>query len=216
MELFKIIFIIPAYNEEKTISDVINSLKLYGKILIVDDGSTDQTAHIAKKSGAIVRKHKKNYGYDSALNTGFDTANILGFDYVITLDADLQHDTIVIPEFINQLVYKNAGIVAGVRLKSQRISELIFKKISKFIWDLQDPLCGLKGYNMEIYRQYGFFDTFNSIGTELLIRSAKKKIKIKQITVQTRKRFDKPRFGNVIISNYKILRALIICLIKFR
>lgn len=216
MESFKIIFIIPAYNEEKTISDVVSSLKSYGQILIVDDGSTDQTAHIAKKNGAIVRKHKKNYGYDSALNTGFETADILGFDYVITLDADLQHDTIVIPEFINQLVHKNAGIVAGVRLKSQRISELIFKKISKLIWGLQDPLCGLKGYNMEIYRKYGFFDTFNSIGTELLIRSANKKIKIKQIIVQTRKRFDKPRFGNVIFSNYKILRALLICLIKFR
>jgi len=216
MESFKIIFVIPAYNEEKTISDVISSLKSYGQILIVDDGSTDQTSFIAKKCGAIVKKHEKNYGYDSALNTGFKTASILGFDYAITLDADLQHDTVVIPEFINQLVHKNVGIVAGVRLKSQRISELIFKKISKFIWGLQDPLCGLKGYNMEIYRKYGFFDTFNSIGTELLIRSVNKKIKIKQLVIQTRKRVDKPRFGNVIFSNYKILRALIICLIKFR
>ena len=84
------------------------------------------------------------------------------------------------------------------------------------MWGLKDPLCGLKGYNMEVYRKFGYFDSFNSIGTELLIRSVKSNFKIKQINITTRKRLDRPRFGNVLQSNIKIFRALITCLIKLK
>ena len=216
MESSKIVFIIPAFNEESTIAKVIDSLINYGKIIIVDDGSIDDTANIAKRKGAIVEIHKKNQGYDKALNTGFKKANKMGFEFAITLDADLQHDVNVVPKIIEILKEQNAQIVAGVRSNSQRFSELIFKKISSFIWGLKDPLCGLKGYSMEVYRKFGYFDSFNSIGTELLIRSVKSNFKIKQINITTRKRLDRPRFGNVLQSNIKIFRALIICLIKLK
>ena len=136
-------------------------------------------------------------------------ADKMGFKFAITLDADQQHDTKVVPKLLSELFDKEVDIVAGVRVNSQRFSEYIFKVISKYVWGLKDPLCGLKGfYRMDIYKKFGTFDTFNSIGTELLIRASIKNKKISQINVNINKRIDKPRFGNIIYANYKIFNEL--------
>jgi len=216
MESSRVVFIIPAFNEELTIAEVINSISNNGSVIVVDDGSSDKTSKIAKKNGAIVIKHSKNFGYDKSLNTGFQTANKMNFKYIITLDADLQHDTSIIPKILLKLMKENVDVVACVRMNSQRISEYVFKIISNYVWGLEDPLCGLKGYNIDIYKKFGKFDTFSSIGTELVIRASKINKKIDQIKVQINPRKDKPRFGNIVYANFKILRALIICLIKLR
>ena len=215
MESPRIAIIIPAYNEEATIKDIVKSTINYGFPIVVDDGSEDNTADIAFKYGAKVKKHKINQGYDMALNTGFEIASKKGFKYAITLDADLQHDTSIIPK-VEEYLNSGADIVVGIRPRSQRISEKIFKIVPYLVWGLKDPLCGLKGYNMHVYNDIGIFDTFNSIGTELLIRSSVKKKKIIQISIQTKKRKDYPRFGNSFYANYKIFRALIYCLIKIK
>ncbi len=212
MESSRIAIIIPAYNEEKTIEEVVNSVKNYGVPIVIDDGSVDNTAKISKNTGAIVIIHKKNKGYDSALNSGFKIAKQKEFFIAITVDADLQHDFKIIPKYI-KILNSDADIVTGIRNNTQRISEKIFKIISNFLWGLKDPLCGLKGYKMHVYDDFGFFDTYNSIGTELLIRSRLKQKKIIQIEINTKKRIDKPRFGNFLMANYKIFRSLFLSLI---
>lgn len=216
MESPRVVFIIPAYNEEITVAKVINSISKFGSSIVIDDASYDKTAEVAKTNGAIVITHSKNLGYDKSLNSGFKIADKMGFKFAITLDADQQHDTKVVPKLLSELFDKEVDIVAGVRVNSQRFSEYIFKVISKYVWGLKDPLCGLKGYRMDIYKKFGTFDTFNSIGTELLIRASIKNKKISQINVNINKRIDKPRFGNIIYANYKIFKALLICLIKLR
>ena len=86
MESPRIAIIIPAYNEEATIKDIVKSTINYGFPIVVDDGSEDNTADIAFKYGAKVKKHKINQGYDMALNTGFEIASKKGFhDGVIKL-----------------------------------------------------------------------------------------------------------------------------------
>ena len=174
MESSRIAIIIPAYNEEATIKDIVKSTINYGVPIVVDDGSKDNTADIAFKYGAKVKKHRINQGYDMALNTGFEIASREGFKYAITFDADSQHDSSIIPR-VEEFLNSGADIVVGIRPTSQRISEKIFKIVSYIVWGLKDPLCGLKGYNMQVYNDIGIFDTFNSIGTELLIRSSVKK-----------------------------------------
>ena len=67
----KVAIVIPALNEQKTISDVISGAKDYGTIIVVDDGSKDLTAKISISAGAIVVSHKSNLGYDTALYSGF-------------------------------------------------------------------------------------------------------------------------------------------------
>jgi len=99
-----IIVVIPAYNEGKTVGNVVRkSAKHADKVIVVDDCSSDNTAKFAKNAGAIVVSHKKNSGLGSSLRTGFSKA--LGLsrsvsDIIICLDADGQHDPDEIPRFV--------------------------------------------------------------------------------------------------------------------
>ena len=84
---------IPAYNEESTIQDIVKkSLPHVDKVIVCDDGSTDNTAKLAKESGAIVITHDKNQGYGAAISTLFDYARKQNAQIMITLDGDGQHN----------------------------------------------------------------------------------------------------------------------------
>ena len=213
MDRSRVAIVIPAFNEEKTISRVILGANKYGQSIVVDDGSKDKTGKIAKKLGAIVLAHKKNLGYDSALNTGFKKAAKLKFDFIITLDADGQHKTNLIKKFI-KLLESGASIVLGVRNKKNRFAEHLFAIYTKYFYNVIDPLCGLKGYKLESYELLGYFDKHKLIGTELMLRNISLGKPFEQIYFNVTDRNGKAKFGNLILANLKILRALFFCIVK--
>ena len=88
MERFKIAIVVPAFNEEKRISDVIKDLKKYSDVIVVDDNSSDNTYNLAKKNNVILIKNKKNLGYENTFYVGIMKAIELDYDYAITFDAD--------------------------------------------------------------------------------------------------------------------------------
>lgn len=201
--------VIPALNEEATIAAVVRGLHAVADAIVVDDGSRDATSTLAREAGAEVVRHPVNRGYDAALESGFARAAQLGYEYVITIDADGQHD----PRALGQvcaLLQQGAALVVGVRDKRQRWSERLFSWVGKRVWQLDDPLCGLKGYSIQLYRQAGAFDTYRSIGTELAIRSVVSGANTRQFPVKTRPRVDAPRFGSSMRANLRICRALLI------
>ena len=107
---------IPSYNDESTIAKVIvNSGKHVGKIVVVDDGSTDDIGIIAEKLGAIVVRHDRNRGKGEALKTVFEKARELGADVLVTLDADAQHEPNDIPKVVRLVLDDVADIVVGAR-----------------------------------------------------------------------------------------------------
>ena len=75
MERSKIVIIIPALNEEKTISKIVKECRKYGKVIVVNDGSKDNTAFLAREAGAFVINNSKNLGYEKSLNRGFKLAS---------------------------------------------------------------------------------------------------------------------------------------------
>lgn len=111
----KIITIIPAYNEEKAIERVVRSALKYSNVLVVDDGSTDDTSNLAKNAGAKVIKHEKNMGKGAAIKSGLK--EVLNMDYgaLILLDGDGQHDPDCIPSFISCIECNE--LVIGSRFK---------------------------------------------------------------------------------------------------
>jgi glycosyltransferase involved in cell wall biosynthesis len=211
MDRSRVAIIIPAYNEGFTIESMVRAVIKYGIPVVVDDGSSDQTAQIACGAGANVVSHDCNLGYDAALNTGFLCARKLGCEFVLTMDADGQHNPQLLPFFIDALV-AGADVVIGVRDRMQRTSERVFAIVSNLLWSISDPLCGMKGYRMDIYRSLGHFDAYGSIGTELSIYAARKNKNIVEIPILTRDRDDAPRFGQNLSANWKILKALYIAL----
>ena len=210
----KLAIIIPALNEESTIQAVISSVSLYGQIIVIDDGSIDNTAHQAALSGAIVFSHKKNLGYDKALNTGFKIAKEEGYKFVITMDADGQHDPNIISK-IKMLLIDGYDLVLTSRNYKQRLSEYIFSYYTNLRWAIKDPLSGLKGYRISLYSSLGHFDSYGSIGTELMIYGLRNSFKVTQIETFLKPRKGLSRFGKNLKTNYQILRAIFLSIFYF-
>ena len=115
----KIVALIPAFNEEETIADVLShTARFVDEVIVVNDGSRDRTAQIAKHHGVVVVSHVINRGLGAAIGTGFELALKRKADVVITLDADGQHDATEIPKF-TKAIQSGADVVIGSRMKTR-------------------------------------------------------------------------------------------------
>lgn len=149
--------IVPCYNEEFTIGSIVLKAKRHlDEVLVIDDGSTDDTAKIAKAAGAIVISHKKNGGKCAGIKTGFKYALANGFDYVVTLDGDGQHNPDEIPTVLGDILNGECDISIGLR--SGNGTEMpMWRRIGKRVLDyttslanggyLTDSQCGFRVFN---------------------------------------------------------------------
>lgn len=120
----KAFLIIPAYNEARSIGDVITSCRQagYSQIIVVDDGSQDKTAEKAREQGALVVRHHINRGAGAATQTGLEAAKLLGAEVVVTLDGDGQHQAKDIARLLQGVTSREADLVIGSRfLEKNRI-----------------------------------------------------------------------------------------------
>ena len=208
MEQAGVVFIIPAYNEAKTLPPLLAILNKYGKSIVVDDGSTDLTLSCAKQCGAIAIHHKINLGYEKALDSGFKTAVKLNFEYAITIDADGEHDVSCLPEVIRELS-RGCDLVLGVRDKKGRFFESLSSMLLRFILHIEDPFCGLKGYRLDIYKKFGPFCDQRAIGADVAIKALLAGKIYSQVKIRIIPRQGPSRFGGEIIGNFKVGVALI-------
>ena len=215
MERSSLGIVVPALNEARTIANVVSLCKVYGVPIVIDDGSSDDTGLVAATEGAQVVRHAVNKGYDAALNSGFRKAAELGCQYVITIDADGQHNPLLLGKFC-ELLDAGADIVIGNRNERARFAEYCFAFVTKILYGLTDPLCGFKGYRMSIYDALGHFDSYGSIGTELTLFALRNGSRLEQIPVVVRERDGAPRFGRRFSANLKIFRALCLSFIPIR
>jgi len=209
----RVALIVPALNEVASVGAVVASASRFGVPIVVDDGSTDDTGKVAAAAGGEVVRHDVNQGYDAALESGFRHAARLGLEYAVTLDADGQHDPTIIPRILADLD-AGADVVVGVRDVRQRLAEHVYAWYGNARWGLRDPLCGMKGYRLDVYRAHGCFDSCRSIGTELAVYAVAAGYQVRQIPIVTRERHGQPRFGNRLRGNWRIFRALFLIALK--
>ena len=139
----KILALIPAYNEGAHIKKVIEESLFHLPVLVVDDGSKDNTVDIVNETEAQVVQVKPNQGKGNALKTGFRWALDQNYDGVLTLDADGQHDPQEIPLFINSLEKENADLIIGSRIFSEMpFSRKFANSFGKvlFSWAMRQPI----------------------------------------------------------------------------
>ena len=110
-----IVALIPAYNAAHLVAPVIEGARVHLPVLVVDDGSSDATADVAEKAGATVIRQRPNQGKGVALQTGFRRALTEGYEAVLTLDADGQHDPAEIPKFLHRYRETRADLIIGAR-----------------------------------------------------------------------------------------------------
>jgi len=149
--------VIPCFNEETTIGSVILRAKKYADaILVVDDGSSDSTVAIAREAGAVVITHIKNRGKSAAIRTGFQYALEQGYDYVVTIDGDGQHNPDEIPNVLGNVINNGHDISIGYRVGNQTQMPK-WRKVGKRVLDygtslgtggiVTDSQCGFRAFN---------------------------------------------------------------------
>lgn len=119
----RLVVVIPAFNEEQRVAQTIAAVKPFAAaVVVVDDGSKDQTSMVAREAGAIVIRHLINCGPGAATQTGLVYAKSLDADYVATFDADGQHEANDIPLMLEFLIAQQKDVVFGSRfLKNNKV-----------------------------------------------------------------------------------------------
>src|SRR5919198_2259838 len=114
----RVVVIIPAYNEERTITGVIRGLNRQGltRLIVIDDGSSDHTSELAAHEDVILLRHILNRGLGGALGTGINAALRLGAEIIVTFDADGQHDPNDISRLLEPIENGEADVVIGSRM----------------------------------------------------------------------------------------------------
>lgn len=118
----KLAILIPAYNEERTVGSVVLLASKHGNVVVVDDGSADRTAEVARAAGARVLKHGKNMGYGAATRTALAAAQKMGADAFVFMDADGQHDPAEIPAVAAPVLGGKADFCQGSRFLGRFVS----------------------------------------------------------------------------------------------
>lgn len=127
----KTVAVIPAFNEEKNIERVIREIKPHvSEAIVIDDGSSDETAELANRAGAYVLRHRINRGQGAALATGMEFAlQKLNADIVVHYDADGQHEAKEIDELVKPIILGQADVALGSRFLDKKSNVPFFRKL---------------------------------------------------------------------------------------
>jgi len=193
-----IFIIIPAYNEKNKIKDVVNDAKKYGKVIVVDDGSTDGTANVVEKMGVDVVKLQINCGKGFALRMGYSALmsyNPQPEDIIVTMDADGQHDAKYIPDIVKKLRNEGLDMVIGARDKSnyplfKRFGNWGLSKITSILsgMKISDTETGYRAIKWESLKKIMplLKSKSYSIEAEHIIIAGKLKLKIGEYKIKSR------------------------------
>lgn len=188
--------LIPAYNEEKHIASTIAELRNFqdSEIVVIDDGSQDNTADIAYKMGAKVIRLDKNYGKGSALKRGFDYALTTPAKLIFTMDADGQHRVCDVLKLYHHYMKSRSHIVVGNRMNNPFNMPLI-RRFTNYLMSwiisimagvkIPDSQCGLKLISREVLENINITSRKFEVESELLLQAARKGYRISSVNISS-------------------------------
>ena len=189
--------IIPAFNAARQLAAVVDNVRRHiplERIIIVDDGSSDDTHAVATGTGAIVVQHEANRGKGAALHTAIEKALAMGWEFVITLDADGQHDPQEIPKFVAHQERTDADIIVGNRMADRQDMPFIRVFANRATSDFVSLRAGTRipdsqnGYRMmrtRIFENIDLETTRYDTESEMLIKAGRRGARIESVPVKT-------------------------------
>lgn len=200
----KLIVMIPAYNEQESIGNVIKEIprKIKGideiEVLVINDGSADNTVEAARSAGANhILSHKKNMGLAKAFKDGLNEALLLGADIIVNTDADFQYNGTEIPKLIEPILQGKADLVIGDRQVDKldhmplgkkwgnKIASWVTRRVTR--WPVKDAQTGFRAFSREAALRMNLTGNYTYV-QETLIQAANKSLTLVQIPVEFRKR----------------------------
>lgn len=189
----KVCAVIPAYNEETAVAEVVRGVLAQGlDAMVVDDCSSDATSARAREAGAEVVRHEVNRGKGEALRTGFARAVELGYDAVVTLDADGQHDPKEIPRLLEAA--PRADIVVGSRMAEVSTMPLVRLWTNLFTSWVVSRLAGARitdsqsGYRLlkrRVFERVKYSSSRFDAESEILVKACRMGFRVIEVPIST-------------------------------
>ena len=214
----KTLVVIPAFNESAHLGRLLKKISSFiplKDVLIIDDGSRDKTAVVAKNAGAVVLSFSVNQGKGRALRAGFDFAIKKGYDAVITMDADGQHDPSELPKFLKQFKKNGADLIIGTR--EQNISEMpllryFVNKTTSLVTSIltgvrvNDSQSGYRLIKRNLLKKVNLKTSRFQTETEIIVKAARAGFKIGEIPIETIYLENLKSHINPFIDTYRFIR----------
>ncbi len=220
----KVCAILPAHNEEKNIAAIISGAqKNSADVIVIDDGSTDNTYQLAQGCGAVVLRHNSKKGKGASLKDGLSYALSKDYDYIITIDADGQHSPDEIPLFL-AAADKNekTGIVIGNRLNRPEDMPFVRVCTNKFMsylissickQSIADTQCGYKLIKSQVLKAITINTNKFEVESEILIKAARAHFLIASVPIKSIYAGEKSRI-NPFLDTLRFIRFLIKTIIR--
>lgn len=220
----RVFAVVPALNEGSRIGPVVEAVSRFvDGVVVIDDGSADDTAAAARRAGARVLRHVINRGQGAALKTGTTAALALGADVVVHLDADGQHDPQAIEALVAPILAGEVDVVYGSRFLgvsaegmpvSRRLLLWAARQFSAIALGIPggftDPQSGLRALNAQAARELDFFQDRMAHCSEILMLLARSKLRWREIPTRIRYTRDTLAKGQKATDAFKIVWNLIV------
>ena len=211
---------IPAFNAAETIGSVIRRAMLYvDKVIVVDDGSIDETAMVSNLAGAIVIKHKRNMGYGAALSSIFMEAKKIGAEALVIIDSDGQHNPDEIPIVLRPVVSRIADISIGSRFLKNDVNNVpvyrtfgikLLNLVTSFLGaNVRDSQSGFRAYSKAAITLVKPSINGMGAGSEILIRASSAGLQIVEVPINCKYDFNSSS-QNPILHGLNVIRSLLV------
>jgi glycosyltransferase involved in cell wall biosynthesis len=217
-----VIACIPAYNESKTISNLVQRTKKYAtEVIVYDDGSVDKTCELARTAGATVIRSSINKGYGAAIKSLFQAAREKNADIMITLDSDGQHDPDQIPYVLEPVLEHQCDIAIGSRFLNHTDKEKVpmyrslgIKTITKLtstgsLSNITDAQSGFRAFSKRALWNINLFEKGMAVSTEILLTAKEKNLMIKEVPATIRYDVSNPSTHNPITQGITTVNSII-------
>jgi len=189
----------PAYNEQDRVGATVAAVKPFADVVVVvDDGSKDNTIAAAEEAGAVIIRHRINQGYGGALRTIFLTAQKYKPDILIIIDSDGQHDPQDVPRFVEK-IQEGYDVVIGSRFLEKKSADMIpgYRKLGMKVLDratmmaagnirVSDSQCGYRAYAKSAYTVIHPSGKGMSVSSEILVQLSDHQLKVGEIPIEVR------------------------------
>ena len=193
----RIIAGVPSYNVESFVGEVVHgALEYVDEVVVVDDGSSDGTAEVARAAGAVVRSHEVNLGYGGAINSCFEAAREMDADVLVILDGDGQHDSHEVPQIVSPALNGEADVVIGSRFLDRNSDIPYYRRfgIHVITWlfnvgsktKVTDSQSGYRAYGRKTIQLISLRERGMSASVEILIKARRKGLVFREVPISCR------------------------------
>ncbi|MCC6228096.1 MAG: glycosyltransferase family 2 protein [Phycisphaerales bacterium] len=192
---------IPVYNEENTLRSVVERVLMHaGNVLVVDDGSTDASTSLLPRLPVDIIRHTINRGYGRSIRDAFAWAMADGYDWVITMDCDLQHEPDELPNFFDRIHDDCADVISGSRYlpaskaegllpphERRRVNTIITRelneRLSSRLGVLTDAFCGYKAFRVDALRSLNLSEDGYAFPLQFWVQAAARRLRVAELPV---------------------------------